>query len=111
MTFSWRSGYRRIRGFTFCSPRSFVCCAAVFAGLFLILHLAGWRAKTSVLCGMLPTERSAQIIDGFEALAYTLVYLLAVIASPILLIAAGVLRGLTVLVARRTCAERAHPSG
>lgn len=96
-----RDGYRRIRAMKWLSPGSFVLCAATFAGLFALMHVAGWREQTSVFCGTLPRETGAQISQGFRAVCYTLFYLVTVIVAPILLLAAGIYQGLLVVLARR----------
>jgi hypothetical protein len=90
----WRSWYRRVRAMKWFSPGSFVLCAATFAGVFLAMHLAGWREKTDVFCGTLAGGREAQIGQSFRAVMYTLFYMATVLVSPILVLAAGVFWGL-----------------
>ncbi|HOW74194.1 MAG TPA: hypothetical protein PKY77_26625 [Phycisphaerae bacterium] len=59
-----------------------------------LLHLAGLRAHTSVLCGTFAAERSEQVLSSFFAVIYILFYMATVIVAPILVIAAGVFQAL-----------------
>ena len=95
-----KSWYRQMRALKWLSPGSFVLCAVTFAGLFLAMHLAGWREQTSVFCGTFPKDQGQQIAQGFEAVCYTLFYFASVIMAPILVLAAGVYRGLVALESR-----------
>lgn len=101
-----RRGYRAIRAVKWLSPASFVLCAAVAAGVFVAVHLAGWRESTSILCGTLPSGRHAQVIQSFEALVYTLFYMAAVIVAPILTLAAAVFHGFVMWHRRRRSEDR-----
>lgn len=93
-----RAARQRIRQLKWMSPGSFLLCAVTFAGVYLVLHAAGFRESTSVFCGTLPTAHGEQVRMGFCALLYTIFYMLTVLAAPILVIAAGVF----VLLVRRT---------
>jgi hypothetical protein len=84
-----KAAYRHIRALKWVSPGSFVLCGVTFAGVHAVLHLLGLRESTSIFCGTLPAERSEQIVAGFCGLMYTFFYMLTVLVTPILLIAAG----------------------
>ena len=89
-----RTWYRRIKALKWLSPGSFVLCAVTFTGVFLVLHLAGWREQTRVFCGTLPAGKNAQIAQSFQAVSYTLLYFATVIVAPILVLAAGVFQAM-----------------
>ena len=95
----WR---RRLKALKWLSPGSFALCAVAFVGVFFVLHLAGWRERTSVFCGTVPLERKTQLIQSFQAVSYTLMYFAAVIMAPILLLAAGFSQLLVWRVGRAT---------
>lgn len=86
----WKAAYRQIRALKWLSPGSFLLCAITFTAVYMILHLAGLRAHTSVLCGTFAAERSEQIRGSFLAVIYILFYMATVIVAPILVIAAGI---------------------
>lgn len=89
-----RHWYRRIHALRWLSPGCFLLCAVSCAAIFFALHAAGWRERTAVLCGMLPSDRNAQVMVTFQAVLYTFFYLATIIVSPILTIAAVVFSGL-----------------
>jgi len=97
----WRSLYRRIRAMKWFSPGSFVLCAAIFAVVYLVLHLLGWRESTSIFCGTLPEGRNAQVLQSFQAVMYVLFHMATVVVAPILVLAAGVFE-MVVIRARRS---------
>ena len=97
----WKTTYRQIRALKWLSPGSFLLCAVTFAGVYLVLHLAGLRASTSVLCGTFAAERTDQIRGSFLAVIYILFYMATVIVAPILVIAAGIFQVLIKLKHRR----------
>ncbi len=99
----WRSLYRRIRAMKWFSPGSFVLCAATSAVVYLVLHLLGWRASTSIFCGTLPEGRNAQVLQSFQAVMYVLFHMATVVVAPILVLAAGVFE-MVVIRARRSAA-------
>lgn len=74
--------------------------AALIIALFAALHALGLRPYAAILSGTAPPGAT-----GAEAivlgLAYVALYFAAVIGAPILLIAAGVMRILDRLAARR----------
>lgn len=73
------------------TPRGLLVRALVLAAIFAVLHLAGLRSQTSVLCATMQEEGSRQFWGAFAAAAYIVTYLLAVVVAPILAIAAGLL--------------------
>lgn len=95
-----RDLYQRIRTLKWISPGSFLLCAITFAGVFALLHLAGLRSRTSIFCGTLPAGYDDQVVTGFLAVLYTVFYMAAVIAAPILALGAGILRLLMRLQSR-----------
>ncbi len=97
-----RDLYRGIRALKWISPGSFLLCAVTFAGVFAVLHLAGSRAHTSILCGTLPASYRDQVVCGFLAILYTVFYMAAVIAAPILALAAGIFHLLVKLRPQRS---------
>lgn len=86
----WKATYRQIRALKWLSPGSFLLCAITFTVVYMILHLAGLRAHTSVLCGTFAAERSEQVRTSFFAVIYIFFYMATVIVVPILVIAAGI---------------------
>jgi hypothetical protein len=69
--------------------KRFFIYALLLSGLFLIVHLLGWREYTNILSG------TGQIAawQMFCGLSYMLLYICFVGIVPILVIAAGLLRG------------------
>ena len=65
--------------------------AGLITLVYLVLHLAGWRESTSILCGTAPTgnlsDRPAQICG----LIYVLFHFAVMLGVPILVLAAGLL--------------------
>lgn len=59
--------------------------------VFLVCHLAGLRAYTSILCGTYPSAGWASSFQAFFGLLYVLVYLVFTGLVPVLLIAAALL--------------------
>jgi hypothetical protein len=100
-----RRTYRAIRAMKWLSPGSFLLCAVTFAGFFVLAHVAGWRERTGVFCGTLPKDTGEQVTQGFMAVSYTLLYFATVIVAPILVLAAGVYRGLVAMEQGKACAS------
>lgn len=73
------------------SPRGFLLRAALLLALFLFAHLAGWREHTSILCGTATSSAGWSRLGGTLGLVYVIVYSIAVIGVPILVLAAGLL--------------------
>ena len=87
------------------APSVFLSLAALSAGGLFVCHALGWRTYTCVLSGSLPagvTEQQA-ILCG---VLYALAYFAAVVAAPILAIAAGLL-----LLVRSTLHRKAAGAG
>lgn len=82
--------YRRVRSLKWLSPGSYLLCALVFLGVYWAADLLGWRQTTMIFCGTLAEGESARIIQSWQAVMYTVLYMAAVVISPILLIAACV---------------------
>lgn len=69
-----------------------LCVWAGFAVLVLAAaHLAGWREQVTVLSGTLPAGASLAAAQ-FKAMVYLVAWFGTVVAAPILLFAAGLLR-------------------
>ena len=83
-----RRWYRQMRAMKWFCPGSFVLCAMVCAAVYVVLYLLGWRESTSVLCGTLPEDRTAQTIQAFQATMYVIFYMGTAVVAPILVIAA-----------------------
>ncbi len=82
------------------APGVFLLLAGLLAGSYCLCHALGWRAYTCVLSGSLPagaTEEAAVVCGGLYALSY----FAAVVAAPILFVAAGLLVLFRTFVRRR----------
>ena len=92
--------------------RAFAVRALVYALLFAGMHLAGWRAYTSVLCGSLEADAVFRWPAALLGLLYVLGYLAATVLVPILLLAAGLLyaREQAVRLTRRPPRPASDPS-
>jgi hypothetical protein len=67
---------------------SLIGTAILFGVLFAVFHLLGWRDDTAIISGTsLSPDTKFAVIRG---MLYGLTYFLAVIVSPILIIAAGI---------------------
>lgn len=62
----------------------------VLMGLFVVVHLMGWREYTMILCGTAPVAGHAAGLAAYGGVAYVLCYLLATLVAPVLMIAAAV---------------------
>ncbi len=89
-----RQWYRQTRAMKWFCPGSFVLCAMVCAAVYVVLYLLGWRESTSVLCGTLPEDRTAQTIQAFQATMYVIFYMGTAVVAPILVIAAIVFQAI-----------------
>ena len=69
------------------SPTGLMLRAGVLWLAYGAAHLAGWRECTSILCGTLPGGWWAQL----AGVIYVALHFTAVVACPILVIAAGLL--------------------
>ena len=92
----------------FFSARGFIEWAAILLGLFLVAHLAGWREHTTVISGSATTAAGWSRVEGMLGLVYAMLYALAILGVPILVLAAGILllieRGLA-----RACQRTRNP--
>jgi hypothetical protein len=69
--------------------KRFLVYALLLSGLFLIVHLLGWREYTNILSG----TGQITVWQMFCGVIYTLLYVCFVGIVPILVIAAGLLDG------------------
>ncbi len=72
------------------SPAGFAQRAAVLAALYLAVHALGFRESTSIICGTAPASGRFDFASVFPAMAYIVLYVLAVLAVPVLLIASAI---------------------
>ena len=82
----------------FLSARDMVQRAAAISGLFLIVHLAGFREFTGILNGTIGSVALGWSLSTFLAVIYIVLYLAFVILVPVLVLAAALLT-----VWRRVC--------
>lgn len=75
----------------FLSPKDMLQRAAAISGLFLVVHLAGFREDTSVLNGTIGSVALGWDLSTFLAAIYIMVYLAFVIVVPVLVLAATIL--------------------
>jgi len=72
------------------SPKGFVLRAMGVAVIYLVLHVLGWRASMSIVCGTSPTGDMADTFALSKGCAYGMFYFLFHMAVPVLFIAAGI---------------------
>ncbi|MHC4199878.1 MAG: hypothetical protein ACYSU0_07800 [Planctomycetota bacterium] len=82
------------------SPRGLAARAALIALVYTLLHLAGVREYASILSGTLPTGDPNDYLAMTLGVVYVLVHLAFFLVAPVLVLAAGILRGLEHLIAR-----------
>jgi hypothetical protein len=82
------------------SPKGFVVRAAALALVYGLLSLAGLRETMSVLSLTYP-EGSSREWSAICCVTYLVSYFLWILGVPILLLAAGLMQGLTWFQARR----------
>jgi hypothetical protein len=75
----------------FLSAKDMLQRAAAICGLFLVVHLAGFREYTGVLNGTIGSLELGWNLSAFLAAIYILLYLAFVILVPILVLAAVIL--------------------
>ena len=75
----------------FLSAKDMVQRAAGISGLFLLVHLAGFREYTGVLNGTIGSLGLGWKLSTFLAAVYIMLYLAFVIVVPVLVLAAGIL--------------------
>lgn len=81
------------------SPRFFTDLAVIWLVLYLALHLAGLREYAAILSGTIPSTHATQGI--YLGTAYVILYFLAVVGAPILLLAAALMYAVRRIIARR----------
>jgi hypothetical protein len=64
---------------------------AAISGLFLVVHLAGFREFTGILNGTIGSLALGWRLSAFLAVIYIVLYLAFVILVPVLLLAAAIL--------------------
>ena len=84
---------RKPRTGEFFSAKYFVARAIALMVLFLIVHLAGLREYTAFLSGTAANPAIGMQTSAFYGMAYIVFYVGAIVAAPILVIAAGILVG------------------
>ena len=85
----FRQCWQRIRTTPRVSPCGFLLYAVVFVILYALWHLMGLRESASVACGTPQRLLGSEMLGGGFGVAYILLYLMAVVAAPILVVAAG----------------------
>ena len=75
----------------FLSPRDMLQRAAAISGLFLLVHLAGFREFTGILNGTIGSLALGWDLSTFLAVIYIMLYLAFVILVPVLVLAAVIL--------------------
>lgn len=75
----------------FFSPWDMIQRAAAISGLFLAVHLAGFREYTGILNGTIGSVALGWGLSTFLAVIYIVLYLAFVIVVPVLLLAAAIL--------------------
>lgn len=75
----------------FLSARDMVQRAAAIAGLFLLVHLAGFREYTGILNGTIGSLDLGWKLSSFLAAIYIILYLAFVLLVPVLLLATVIL--------------------
>jgi hypothetical protein len=76
----------------FLSVRDLLQRAGAIGGVFLVLHLAGFREFTGVLNGTIGSLTLGWNLSAFLAIIYILFYLAFVILVPVLVLAAFILK-------------------
>jgi hypothetical protein len=75
----------------FLSARDLIQRAVAISGMFLLLHLAGFREYTGILNGTIGSLDLGWKLSTFLAVFYIVLYLAFIIVVPILLLAALIL--------------------
>lgn len=73
------------------SPRGLVIRAVVLLLVFAVMHLAGLRRMTTILCGTFEGIGRSKELTALLGFTYILFYVAATVIAPIMLIAAGIL--------------------
>jgi hypothetical protein len=72
----------------FLSAKDMIQRAAAISGLYLLVHLAGFREFTGILNGTIGSLALGWNLSAFLAVVYILLYLAFVILVPVLVLAA-----------------------
>ena|SRR5208283_2363579 len=75
----------------FLSAKDMIQRAAAISGLFLLVHLAGFREFTGILNGTIGSLALGWNLSAFLAVIYIFLYLAFVILVPVLVLAAVIL--------------------
>lgn len=75
----------------FLSAKDMIQRAAAITGLFLVVHLAGFRELTGILNGTIGSVALGWDLSAILAVFYIVLYLAFVIVVPVLLLAAAIL--------------------
>lgn len=84
------------------TPAGLVFRALVILLLFALAHLAGWREFTGILCGTTAAPGVPIATAALRGLLYVLLYLLTLLAVPVMLAASAVLH------CWKRCSERSQ---
>ncbi len=82
------------------SPLGFLVWAALIGVLFATVHLLGWRDATTILTGTVQTGLTAETAAA-KAMVYLIAYFGAVLAVPILVLAAALSGGWLRVLSKR----------
>ena len=91
------------RGGGMFSPQGFLLRALLLAVFFGIVHASGWREHTTFLSGTAVSTDTSLNVSMVCGLIYLLAYFGFVLLAPILILAAGILSGLSLLRKRGNC--------
>ena len=75
----------------FLSAKDMIQRAIAISGLFLVVHLAGFREYTGILNGTIGSLDLGGNLSAFLAVFYIVIYLAFVIVVPVLVLAAVIL--------------------
>jgi len=75
----------------FLSAKDMIQRAVAICGLFLVVHLAGFREYTGILNGTIGSLDLGWKLSTFLAIIYIVVYLAFVLLVPVLVLAAAIL--------------------
>jgi hypothetical protein len=91
----------------FFSPKDFVRHAGLIVSLFAIAHLFGLREFTAIISGTMASPELGANVCALLGMGYLALYFGVVVLVPVLLIAAGLLKGWQVVRQRRAESPRA----
>lgn len=90
----------------FLSAKDLLQRAAAISGIFLLLHLAGFREFTGILNGTIGSLSLGWNLSAFLAVIYIVFYLMFVILVPVLVLAAMILVAGQRLRARKKSSDK-----